>query len=179
MDNLHETERALAWAAAWHPSFEGIAIVNPDFTFKSVNPQFCEILGVTPGELLNKSFADLTPPPVKELDILNAQLVMKRVIPSYLLHKSYEFNNGRRVNVILLVVGVFDAQQNFLFFVSRILKNQQEGKLSSMPFSQESGTFISRIRENWHIVLVVLSAVSIVAAQVLKLLHVVDDVPIK
>ena len=62
MDGLTDEERVLAWGASWDPSFDGVAIVDKDFTFRSVNPQFCQIVGVSPAELIGKRFQDITPP---------------------------------------------------------------------------------------------------------------------
>lgn len=125
-DGLTQEERALAWAASWHPSFSGTAVVNKDFTFRSVNPQFCKIVGVTPAELLGKNFQDITPPDIRELDISNAQLVMEGRTSSYLLPKSYEFASGKRVNVLLLVRGVFSIEGEFLFFVSSAMLDEEK-----------------------------------------------------
>lgn len=119
----NDKERALAWKACWDPAFSGIAIVNEDFTFRSVNQQFCEIVGVTPGDLIEKNFKDITPEPLKSLDAKNAKLVKDGIINSYFLPKTYEFPSGKRVDVNLLVVGVYEEETGeFLFFVSRIME---------------------------------------------------------
>lgn len=131
-DRLTNEERVLAWKATWHPSFDGVAIVNKDFTFRSVNPQFCKLLGVTPADLVGNRFQDITPPGIKELDQKNAQMVIDGLIDFYLLPKRYEFANGNEVDVVLLVTAVRDKEtQEFLFFVSRIMLDETEGLLSS------------------------------------------------
>ena len=136
-DGLNNEERVLAWLASWNPSFSGIAIVNPDFTFRSVNRQFCKIVGVTPAEIIGNSFKDMTPEPVKSLDVKNAELVKKGEIDSYLLPKTYELTSGKRVQIVLLVKGVYDPNTSeFLFYVSRIMENQEHltaASLSQMP----------------------------------------------
>lgn len=121
MDGLNFEERALAWASSWDPSFAGIAIINRDFTFRSVNPQFCDILGVSPAELIGTKFEDITPIEIRKLDVKNANLVIQGKINSYLLPKCYEFENGKKVNVILLVTGAYSISGEFQFFVSRIM----------------------------------------------------------
>lgn len=135
MDGLKANERAAAWLASWHPSFVGKAIVNPDFTFRAVNPQFCEILGVTPADLLETRFTDITPPDVREIDAKNAMLVKEGKIRSYLLEKAYEFPHRKPVQVTLLVSGVFSPSGEFLFFVSSIMKKEQP--ITSAPLCQQ------------------------------------------
>lgn len=125
-DGLNNQERALAWLAAWNPSFAGVAIVNPDFSFRSANQQFCDILGVTPAELINNKFSDITPEPIRSLDVKNANLIKERVIESYVLPKTYEFPTGRKVEAVLLVKGVYHPKTSkFLFFVSRIMEKDK------------------------------------------------------
>lgn len=139
MDGLSNEERAYAWLASWNPSFAGKAIVNPDFTFRAVNQQFCKIVGVTPAELVGNKFTDLTPEPVRSVDRNNALLVKKGVIQSYLLPKTYEFLNGHRVNVTLLVNGVYHPDtKDFMFFVSTILE-RVEIKSSVAPSRMPTG----------------------------------------
>ena len=137
-DGLSNEERTLAWCASWNPSFAGIAIVNSDFTFRSVNPQFCDIVGVSPAELIGRRFQDVTPVGVRVLEESNAKLVMEGVIDSYLLPKSYEFTNGKKADVVLLTKGVYSEMGEFLFFLSRIMLDQESNvKLPSLPPKQQ------------------------------------------
>lgn len=134
MDGLNDNDRVLAWRAIWNPSFSGIAIVNKDFTFRSANPQFCKMLGVTPAELIGQKFSDITPVSIRKLDENNARLVMQRVIESYILPKTYEFENGRKVKVVLLVRGAYSAKGEFLFFVSTIMLDNAHDTPSPAPY---------------------------------------------
>lgn len=140
MDGLNDDQRALAWASTWHPSFAGKAIVNADGTFRSVNNQFCELLGVSPGELIGKRFQDITPPGIREVDEMNAKLAMDGLIDSYMLPKKYLFASGRTVNVMLMVHAVRNASREFLFFVSQIVLDKQDGALAmeSRPESRSN-----------------------------------------
>lgn len=128
MDQLTDQERVEAWKAGWHPSFAGIAIVNKDFTFRSANPQFCKLLGVTQAELIGQRFQDLTPPGIRELDAKNAQMVIDGYMDFYLLPKAYQFSGGRIVNVVLLVTRVPHTEVgDFQFFLSRIMLDESGG----------------------------------------------------
>jgi hypothetical protein len=77
---------------------------------------------VTPAELVGQKFTDVTPVSVRALDVKNANMVMEGKISSYLMPKSYEFQSGKKVDIILMVVGVYSEKNEFLFFVSRILE---------------------------------------------------------
>lgn len=133
-DGLTAEERVLAWCASWDPAFVGCAIVDSSFTFRSVNPQFCEMLGVTPAELIGKTFQEITLIRDREIDARNAQLVMDGVIDSYIMEKRYEFLDGRVVPIILLVKGVYAESGEFLFFLSRIMLNSAgNGPLLECP----------------------------------------------
>lgn len=122
MDGLNNHQRALAWLASWNPSFAGKAIVNADFTFRSVNEQFCKILRMMPSDFLNSSFTDLTQEPMKTLDRQNADLVVQGRSPGYIMRKQYQRHDGTLTpEFMLMVVGVFKKNGDFDFFVSRII----------------------------------------------------------
>lgn len=150
MEGLSEHEKALAFAASWHPSFDGWAIVSKEFRFVYVNPQFCRIVGVSPAELIGEKFQDITPNPIKKLDEKNAQLVIDGVIPSYLLPKVYEFSSGKMVNVVLLVNGVYDKDGEFQFFLSRIMLDDEKLQLPLHASLQKKSekSLLEFIKEN-------------------------------
>ena len=130
--NLNDKESVLAWKAIWDPSFSGIAIVNKDFSFRSANPQFCKLLGVTPADLIGKKFQDITPPNIRELEEKNANLIISGLVDFYLLPKKYEFSNGRKVKAILLVTRApLSGQGDFEFFVSRIMVDNKGSLLTA------------------------------------------------
>lgn len=141
VDKLTDEERILAWKASWHPSFDGVAIVNQDGTFRSVNPQFCKLLGVTPAELIGHRFQDLTPPSIRKLDLENAELVKKGAIDFYLLPKKYQFAS-HEVDVVLLVTRAPPSSVgDFRFFVSRIMLDEK-GALLTAHDEDRSGSVI-------------------------------------
>lgn len=124
LSNLH---KQLTFEASWHPSFEGKAIVDQTGKFIDVNPKFCEILGVTAGDLLDKRFSDITSVETRGIDLVNSKLVIEGRLPYYLLPKTYEFINKKSVDVVLLVAGVFDPTTGeFLHFLSRIVTDNSK-----------------------------------------------------
>lgn len=124
-DGLTDEERILAWKAAWNPSFDGIAIVEEDFSFRSVNPQFCKLLGVTPAELIGHKFQDITPLSIRKLDMENANMVKNGLIDFYILPKKYQFSSGHEVEVIMLVTRAPPTHLGELsFFVCRVMLDE-------------------------------------------------------
>lgn len=128
----------MAWKAGWNPSFDGWAIVNQDFTFRSVNPQFCELLGVTPAQLVGQRFQDITATEMRKLDEANAMLVMQGAMDFYVMRKTYDFGGGNRRNVVLLVCRVPKSGDGvFRFFLSRIML---DAELPSIPSQEQDST---------------------------------------
>lgn len=166
MDRLNNDERILAWLASWSPSFDGKAIVNADFSFRSVNHQFCKILGVTPAELVNQKWTDMTPEPIRTLDQRNAELVKRNIIQSYLLPKTYEFPSGKRVDVTLLVNGVYHLEtKEFLFFVSTIMERVTMNA-TAVPSPTSTGLleWVDK-KKTWWTIVVTMGAALLVAAE--------------
>lgn len=130
LKTLTEEDMVECFKAIWSTSFSGIAIVGEDFKFKAVNPQFARLLKVTPAELLNKKFSDVTVEWARLKDEENAKLVKEGMIPSYTMPKSYQFiTNGqvRTVDVVLLVVRIpVNPSKNFRFFLSRIMLDESQ-----------------------------------------------------
>lgn len=146
MESLTDKEKIEAWNSVWYPSFDGLAIVNQDFTFRDVNPQWLDMLGITPAELIGKSFTDITPIEVRELDIQNAKLTIDGVISTYMMHKEYEFQNGTSKKVALLVTRVpKDTRKPFQFFLSRIMLEEEAVIEDILPQKSNQWGLISRI----------------------------------
>lgn len=145
MDRLTDAERILAWKAAWHPSFAGIAIIDRNFTFRSVNPQFCKLLKVTPAELIGSRFQDVTHPEVRKKDEENAKMLINGLADFYLLRKKYLFSDGRTVEVVLMVSRAPQSQDGeFQFFVSRIMLDE-DGELMRYKSQESESQLYSRM----------------------------------
>lgn len=145
MDGLDNHQRAKAWLATWNPSFTGKAIVNEDFTFRSVNQQFCDILGMQPADFLDHTFTDLTPEPIATLDRQNADLVVHGRSPGYLMRKQYlRRDKSLTPEFMLLVVGIFKNNGDFDFFASRIIlaTEMQNSLLELTHFQKESSLWV-------------------------------------
>lgn len=169
MDGLTNRQRAAAWLASWNPDFVGKAIVNEKLEITAVNEQFCEILGITPAEVLESKFTDVTAKKDRELDLHNAQLVMKGLSPGYLMEKSYLFRDGREVRVLLMVVGIFTENGDFDFFVSRIVDAPKVQKLSVPTASPKAWSWLTWMKDAWKVLTVLVPIVAWVIYEVAKL----------
>jgi len=149
VDGLTDEERIEAWKSAWQVSLTGMAIVDKDFNFHRVNNQWVKMLGVPASEFYGKSFSDITPPDIRAVDEAQAQLVIDGKINSYLMHKSYEFQNGVRRDVTLLVTRIpMEENASFQYFLSRILLRTpmqnvptKNSTVSSSPQTLTQNTF--------------------------------------
>lgn len=116
--------------------------MNPDFTFRSVNPQFCKLLGVTPAELIRHKFQDVTPPSIRKLDLENAELVKKGLIDFYILPKKFQFSSGHESDVVVLVTRAPPSGSgDFRFFVLRIMLDEK-GDLLKAHEREESASVL-------------------------------------
>lgn len=170
MDGLNNEERANAWITSWNPSFDGKAIVNQDFSFRSVNQQFCKILGVSPAELIGNKFTDLTPDPVRSVEVKNSILVRRGDIQSFLLPKTFLFSDGHKVDITLLVNGVYHpATRTFMFFVATIMERQVLNA-SVIPPQPPTGLleFVSDKKTIWAILTALGLIVATAAEKLLK-----------
>ena len=172
---LSYEQQAKAWLASWNPSFVGKAIVDKNFHFLEVNEQFCDLLGVTPAQILGRKFTDITPEPAKSLDMLNAKLVVEGKSPGYLMDKTYRFEDGngqiRTIPVKLLAVGVYTETGDFDFFVSRIILDAEMTTLKHTSQSQEGLPLLEKFRQNWHILTTFVGVASWVIYEVVKKLN--------
>lgn len=138
MDGLSDEQRIEAWKSCWEKSLVGMAIVQEDGTFLAVNQQWVKMLGVPATEFYGNSFQDITPRSEVVEDEEQAKLVAKGLIDSYEMDKSYEFVNGKKTKIRLLVTRVpINTAKPFMFFLSRIVlrKEVSDTKLSQLPSS--------------------------------------------
>lgn len=81
----------------------GIAHVTENGRWLRVNSRFCEILGYSREELLQKTFQEITHPDDLNKDVELARQVWTRKIPSYTLEKRYVRKDGSLVWALLSV----------------------------------------------------------------------------
>ena len=155
MDGLSDEQRIEAWKSCWEKSFVGMAIVQEDGTFLAVNQQWVKMLGVPATEFYGNTFQDITPRSEVVEDEEQAKLVAEGLIDSYEMDKSYEFVNGKKTKIRLLVTRVpINTAKPFMFFLARIVlrkeANASDATNSAMTALSQSQSSTSHQPESKH-----------------------------
>jgi PAS domain S-box-containing protein len=98
----------------------GLAHVSPEGHWLRVNRKVCEILGYSEGELLQRTFQEMTHPDDLEADLAQAQRVLRGEIPSFSMEKRYIRKDGSPVWVNLTVSVARDSGGKIKHFISMI-----------------------------------------------------------
>lgn len=118
------------FSSCFHYSAIGMAIVLPDGGLHDVNGAFCKMLGYTRGEMLKKSFQDITHPDDLKKDLSLVQKMLKREMETYQLEKRYLHKNGQNIWALLNVALVWNSDNTPEFFVSQIQEVTELKKLN-------------------------------------------------
>jgi diguanylate cyclase (GGDEF)-like protein/PAS domain S-box-containing protein len=105
---------------AFHDAPIGMALVDLEGRWLRVNPTLCELTGYTEGELLARTFQDITHPDDLEQNLSELQRVIGGELRAMRLEKRYLRANGHTVWVRISSSLVRDADGNPLHFVSQI-----------------------------------------------------------
>jgi PAS domain S-box-containing protein/putative nucleotidyltransferase with HDIG domain len=98
----------------------GMVTVGLDFRFTGANDAFCRMLGYTEGELLAKTFVDITHPDHVGGDVESVKRVARGEIPSYRTEKRYVRKDGRVVWGALTAAAMRNAEGKVQYFLSMI-----------------------------------------------------------
>jgi len=107
----------------------GMVLVSTKGRFLKVNRSVCELLGYAPGELLAKTFQEITHPDDLEADLNMLQKTLRKEITTYQIEKRYFTKAGNIIWIVLNVSLVLDQDGEPLYFVSQI-KDITEHKLA-------------------------------------------------
>jgi diguanylate cyclase (GGDEF)-like protein/PAS domain S-box-containing protein len=98
----------------------GMALVSTSGRWLRVNNSLCELVGYSEGELLAKTFPDLTHPDDLDHNLAYVEQLMAGLILSCQMEKRYIHKNGHVVWVLLSASLVRDAQGKPLHFLTQI-----------------------------------------------------------
>jgi PAS domain S-box-containing protein len=96
----------------------GIAHVSPDGRWLRVNKKFCDIVGYSESELLQRTFRDITHPEDLAADSAQREKIKKREITTYSMDKRYIRKDGSPVWTNLSVAGAWDESGTFRHFIT-------------------------------------------------------------
>ena len=118
-----EAERALQeqrFANAFDHAPIGIALVSTEGRFLRVNRALCDLTGYAEGELLAKTFQDITHPDDLSADLQHVEEVLAGKISTYQMEKRYFRADGHTIWVLLSVSLMRDEEGEPLYFISQI-----------------------------------------------------------
>ncbi|MCL4519284.1 MAG: PAS domain S-box protein, partial [Thaumarchaeota archaeon] len=98
----------------------GMAILDLDYRWVSVNPRLCEMLGYTQDELTKLTFVDITHPDDIEPDLEQSKKLLSAEIPLYKMEKRYIKKGGEVLWILLTGSVVRDDQGTPLYFFAMI-----------------------------------------------------------
>lgn len=98
----------------------GMALVSTEGKWLRVNRAICEITGYSEGELLKRTFQEITHPDDLDLDLENVRKMLAGEINTYQMEKRYFHKNGSIVWVLLSVSLVRTESGEPLFFIGQI-----------------------------------------------------------
>lgn len=122
----------------------GMVIINPNYGYERVNKCFCDMLGYTEEELITKTFADITHPEDREIDLDLAEKVFKGEIPSYQIEKRY-IKKGGEIRWGSMIASVIFNDSGLPVYGLAMIEDITERK-----FATEA---LQKSRENLHITL--------------------------
>ncbi|MEO5377103.1 MAG: PAS domain S-box protein [Magnetococcus sp. DMHC-6] len=106
--------------SAFENATHGMSLLSPDGRFLKVNQAFCDIVGYSDEELLNKDFQRLTHPDDLEIDLAYLRQTLAGTISNFHREKRLFHKNGQIIWVIVSLSLVWDIQKQPLHFVAHI-----------------------------------------------------------
>ena len=116
------TESEASYRSLFENALYGIAISGADFKFKKVNDAWCQLIGYTEDELVEKmGIADVTlPERFWESKELLDKLVSREVTEGH-IEKSLKTKTGEIIDTIVFIKGMYDEQGKYLGSAASIL----------------------------------------------------------
>lgn len=135
--HLQENERTLRDAMEY--ASIGMALLDANGQWIKVNPALCRIVGYSASELHALTFQDITHPDDLAADVELKQRVIAGEITHYTLEKRYICKNGDVIWANLSLSGVYDADNQFVNFVSQIenIDDRKHAELQSQVLQRE------------------------------------------
>ena len=147
---LRESEER--FRATFEQAAVGIAHVSPDGRFLRINRKFCEIVGYSHEELLERTFQDITHPDDLEADLENMRRVLAGEADIYAMEKRFLRKNGEVVWVNLTVSLLRDDSGEPKWFVSAI--KDISARKQAEEFLNEARRFTDNLIQTANVMIV-------------------------
>ena len=113
----------------------GLGLVGKNYRFEKVNHAFCQMVGYSEAELLERSFVDITHPDDVRADMELSERLFRREIPFFQMPKRYVKKNGEIIWINLTASLIRDQEGEPLYGLAMIediteLKRSQEEALA-------------------------------------------------
>jgi len=141
------------FSGVFNDSGIGMAIVSLNGRWIDINPYLLQLFGYTRGELLQKTFQDITHPDDLEADLSLLEQVLAGSIDTYKLEKRYFHKEGHIIWTMLTVSIVRRKNGDPRFFVSQVeditatKELIQEQELKNMVLSQTSLELENKVKQ--------------------------------
>ena len=125
-------ESEALFRATFENAAVGIAHVAPDGSFLRVNARLCEITRYPAGELITKTFQEITYPEDRETNLAHLQRALDGEVDSYSMEKRYLRKDGSVVWAKLTVGCVRNAHRTLQYLVSVVedISEQKRAELA-------------------------------------------------
>jgi len=141
------------FSGVFNDSGIGMAIVSLNGRWIDINPYLLQLFGYTRGELLQKTFQDITHPDDLEADLSLLEQVLAGTIDTYKMEKRYFHKEGHIIWTMLTVSIVRRENGDPRFFVSQVeditatKELIQEQELKNMVLSQTSLELENKVKQ--------------------------------
>jgi len=131
----------------------GVALVNPNGTWKEVNNSLCSFLGYTRDELIGMSFTEITHPDDIEIGKQNMQDLIDGKSQTLLYEKRYIHKNGEFIWAMLAGSVVRDSAGNLIHLVAQI-KDVSERKIADAKLNRTLSNLQGILDASTHVAII-------------------------
>lgn len=163
----------VAFTQLWDKSILGLCLVSQEGEFLSANPAFCILTEYTEVELQSKKLKDITHPEDVDAALKMSAQVFDQSREQYTMRKRYITKTGRIVWIVLRVVPIV-VNGKFEFFISQvselleIMPPVNGGNYPKIRTPKASSLAFRWFKDNFAWITVVLSAIGIIIANIIK-----------
>ncbi len=130
----------------------GMAVVSQDFRFSMVNRRFCDMLGYSEGEMLQKTFRDVTHADYVDKDTTETRRVFTGERESYRTEKKYVKKDGTYLWGSVTVSPVKERNESVLYVIALIedISDRKEAEEKLVAASEDYQALLDNIQDVYY-----------------------------